>query len=477
MLFQRWWRRFAQDFHAVTAIIFAACFIPIILVVGFAVDYGMYLNQKQKVQQALDMAGLAAAKHLRMDLSAADQTVEDIAQVYFDAELASNHVAAMTDVTLVRSGMRINLDVDGTMPTSFTHLAGIDTMPLDTEAEVIYGVPSAAEIALVLDVSGSMNGVDPGETRSRIDSLRTAAKDMISVLLDPSSTIPVKIAIVPFSNMVSVGTDRAGALWLSVPVDATRTEQDCRVSDEWYQNHCTRTYSECMSDGVRSQCGTWDCSGVTTVAAEYVCTETHHTLTWHGCVRPRPEYSHLKDAHYYTQRIPGVVSFNERGCAPRMLELTDVVHDLETRIDSLEPGNDTYIPSGLMWGLRMLTGNAPFPADQSISGFAASGGLKTIILMSDGANTLAPEVTGQIEDDLDGSIANPNTREICRTIKGRGVEIYTVAYNITDIDTAALLEACASSESRFFAASSTDELKAVFEQLTKQLQRDIAVSG
>ncbi|NQY14083.1 MAG: VWA domain-containing protein [Henriciella sp.] len=125
----------------------------------------------------------------------------------------------------------------------------------------------------------------------------------------------------------------------------------------------------------------------------------------------------------------------------------------------------------------MLTGNAPFPADQSISGFAASGGLKTIILMSDGANTLAPEVTGQIEDDLDGSIANPNTREICRTIKGRGVEIYTVAYNITDIDTAALLEACASSESRFFAASSTDELKAVFEQITKQLQRDIAVSG
>jgi Flp pilus assembly protein TadG len=470
-------KRVARDSRGVTVILFAFCFVPMILAVGFAVDYGMYLNQKQKVQQALDMAGLAAAKHLSVDLSANDQTVEDIAQVYFEAELARNNIAAMTDVTLVRSGMRINLDVEGTMPTSFTQLAGIDTMPLDSETEVIYGVPSAAEIALVLDVSGSMNGVDPGETISRIDSLRTAAKDMVSVLLDPSSTIPVKIAIVPFSNMVSVGTDRAGALWLSVPADATRTEQDCRISDEWYQNNCTRTYSGCVKDGVRGMCGTWDCTGRNPANATRVCSVTHHTLTWHGCVRPRPQYSHLTDAHYYTQRIPGVVSFDDKGCAPRMMELTDVVHDLETRIDSLEPGNDTYIPSGLIWGLRMLTGNAPFPADQSISSFAAGGGLKTIILMSDGANTLAPQVTGEIEDDLDGSIANPNTREICRTIKSRGVEIYTVAYNITDIDTAALLEACASSDTRFFAASSTDELQAVFEQITKQLQRDIAVSG
>lgn len=477
MLFFKWCRRFARDFQGVTAIIFAVCFIPIILVVGFAVDYGMYLNQKQKVQEALDMAGLAAAKHLSMNLSATNRTVEDIAQDYFEAELVRNHIPTMTDVALIRSGMRINLVVDGTMPTSFSQLAGIDIMPLDTETEVIFGVPSEAEIALVLDVSESMNDVDSGETISRIESLRTAAKDMVSVLLDPSSTIPVKVAIVPFSNMVSVGTDRAAELWLSVPADGIRTEKDCRISDEWYQNNCTRTYSECTQDGVSSQCGTWDCSNQSTANATLVCTETEHTLTWHGCVRPRPEYSHLTDAYYYTQRIPGVVSFNERGCAPRMLELTDVVHDLETRIDSLEPGNDTYIPSGLIWGLRMLTGSAPFPADQSISNFAASGGLKTIILMSDGANTLAPETTGQIEDDLDGSLANPNTREICRTIKNRGVEIYVVAYNISDTDTTTLLEACASSQTRFFAASSSDELKTVFEQITKQLQRDIAVSG
>ena len=468
--------RFARDRRGVTAVIFAICFVPMILMVGFGVDYTMYLNQKQKVQEALDMAGLAAARHLHANLSASHQTVEDIAQDYFDSELAMENYISMTDVTLVRTGMRINLDVDGTMPTSFSQLAGIDTMPLDTDSEVIYGVPNKAEIVLVLDTSTSMSQTDAGDTVSRIASLKQAAKDMVSVLLDPASTMPVDIAIVPFSNLVNVGMDQSGQLWLSEPADYTLTSGHCHISQAWYEANCVRDLDVCGVDGVNGQCGTWDCSGADYSTADQDCTDYSHTLEWFGCVQPRSEIYHLKDADYYVEKIPGIVSWDADACASPILPLTDDKDDLDQKITNLSVRNETYIPSGLIWGLRMLTHSDPFPADHSITAFAHTGGLKSMILMSDGANTLAPDASGEVSD-ADITDANPNTEEICETIKKTGVELYVVAYNIADVDTTELLYDCASSPTRFYEAGSADELKNAFAQITKQLARDIAISG
>ncbi|MEM9572526.1 MAG: pilus assembly protein TadG-related protein [Pseudomonadota bacterium] len=475
MSFFRGVGRFARDCRGGTMLVFAVCFVPIILAVGFAADFGFYLTHKKKVQQALDMAGLAAARHVSDHLGSNNATLQTIADDLFKSELAKDTFITMQDVTVVRNGMRVNLAVEGTMPTSFMHLAGVSTMALSSTSEVVYGVPSKAEIVLVLDTSTSMTNVDTGETESRIESLRTAAKDMVSVLLTPSATIPVEVAIVPFSNMVNVGMGQASETWLSVPADYEYTEQDCRPPDSWYEANCTPDTQACGEDGVAGSCGTWDCTGHDEGAAS-VCTDVDYTVPWNGCVQPRTDANHLKDQAYTTDQIPGIVSTNANACASPIVPLSSNQTHLEGKIDALGVRNETYIPTGLIWGLRMLTNTDPFPADDSISNFMATGGVKSIVLMSDGANTLAPDITGEVTD-VDLSDANPNTAEVCQTIKDAGVEIYVVAYDITDVTTTTLLENCASSATRFYEASSSDELKSAFETITKQLARDLAIAG
>lgn len=476
MSFFRGVGRFARDCRGGTVLIFAICLVPIILAVGFAVDYGFYLNHKQKVQHALDMAGLAAAKHVRDHRDATNADLETIAGNYFDSEMATNTYISLEDVTLARGGMRVNLAVEGTMPTSFMQLAGVATMPLDTRTEVVFDAPSKAEFVLVLDTSTSMTNTDPGDTQSRIESLRTASKGMISALLGTTATIPVEVGIVPFSNTVNVGMGNATESWLSVPADVTFTQQDCRPPDAWYQANCTPDTHACGEDGVAGSCGTWDCSSADEDSAPIVCTDIDITGTWHGCVQPRTATNHLQDREYSTDPIPGFISTNDRACASPIVPLSDNQTTLENEIDSLDVRNETYIPSGLIWGLRMLTHTDPFRADESISAFTLDGGVKSIVLVSDGENTLAPETSGEVTD-TDISEANPNTREVCQTVKDAGVEIYVVAYNIADTTTTTLLQNCATSPSRFFEAGSSDELQTVFEEITQYLARDLAIAG
>ncbi|MEM7330404.1 MAG: pilus assembly protein [Pseudomonadota bacterium] len=484
MLFKRGVGQFARNRSGATAIIFACCLFPMILVIGFVVDFGLHHNYSSKVQRALDMAGLAAARHLNQNLGADVDDVERIAQDYFDAELDDAAYLSLNDVSVERIGMRISLDVDGTMPTSFMHLAGVTKMPLNTETEVAYGVPTEAEIVLVLDTSTSMSLTEVGSGVSRIESLKIAAKDMVSTLLDASSTVDIKIGIIPFSNRVNIGTDQASAPWLSVPADEIRDLEDCRIRDDWYEANCKKTYVNCDSDDVENLCGTWNCDDVDMSTAKKECTTYQKTWTWYGCVKPRSSASHLRDGRYGLEKIPGILSTNDWQCASPVRHLTDQVSDLNLTIDRLRVRNETYIPSGLMWGYRMLTKRKPFQSDESIGDFMTGGGIKTIVLMSDGANTLAPTPHGKITDsdsDLPGptveELANDNTKEICDRMKGDGVEVYVVAYDITDTETTDLLEDCASTESRFYSAESTDELKAVFEAIAKQIARDISIVG
>lgn len=476
-------RGLARNRRGATAITFALCLIPILMMSGFAIDFALHLTYKKKVQHALDMAGLAAARHLSQDAGADLDTIKRLARSHFQSELGDAGYISLNQVDVTRAGMRINLEVDGTMPTSIMHLAGVPTMSLFTESEAAYGIPTKIEVALVLDTSSSMSTTDAGQPKSRIASLKFAATEMVNTLMvGPDATIPVKMAVVPFSNRVNVGTDKAGKSWLSVPADFTKTEQNCHIPIEWYELNCTENSYTCDDDGVDDSCRSFDCPAGAEDAAIPVCTTESTDYSWNGCVQPRTEAYHLTDGNYGSEKIPGYLSVHiiggvsDKECASKIQKMTSDPSRVKRGINNMQVRSDTYMPSGLIWGYRMLTGQAPFRANQSISAFMRDGGAKAIVLMSDGSNTLAPEPDGSISGD-DISAADPNTTEVCNLIKAANVEIYVVAYDISDVATTALLEDCASSTSRFFTATSTDQLEAVFATITKQLGRDVSISG
>ncbi|MEO1324149.1 MAG: TadE/TadG family type IV pilus assembly protein [Pseudomonadota bacterium] len=485
MSFKRGIGRFARGRRGTTAMMFAGALLGILPAVGFVVDYGMYLNSQNRVQHALDMAGLAAARHLNQNYGSDADTVKTLTREFFKSELQGHDYITMNEVDVVRSGMRLNLEVDGTMPTSLMSLVGVDTMSLYTEAEVVFGTPTKAEIVLVLDTSYSMSKIDPGDTESRIKSLKDAAGEMVVSLVDPDSGVDIKMGVVPFSDRVNVGTDYKSAGWITGTEKEETSSERCFTSPIWLQANCDRVPEQCSNDGVSYSCYRWECHGKQPPSTAQNCTTVTTTKEWHGCVKPRSAENHLTDAGYASEKIPGHLSPNANQCASPMLPLTDVAGDLTDMIEEMEVRNKTYMPTGLIWGLRMLTPKAPFRADDTIRAFAADGGVKTIILMSDGANTMklgsSSGIVSVIKDYEVGTPAgnktNEDTSALCTLIKSKGVEIYVVAYGIDDAATTALLKGCASSESRYFEAGSTAQLKKTFEAITQQLGRDVSISG
>ena len=119
----------------------------------------------------------------------------------------------------------------------------------------------------------------------------------------------------------------------------------------------------------------------------------------------------------------------------------------------------TYIPAGLMWGWRVLSGQAPY------EGGAAE--KKYVVLMSDGANTRSPNYPYHNGSDV--SNANQITRDVCSAIEAEGIEIFTIAFQVSDTATEGLLQDCATDGGGYFDADSMAALVRAFEKVSDQM--------
>ena len=155
---------------------------------------------------------------------------------------------------------------------------------------------------------------------------------------------------------------------------------------------------------------------------------------------------------------------NER-CGTDVLPLTTNINVVEKKIEDLRTRGETYLPSGLIWGWRMLDSNEPF-ADVSNS---ETGRQRTMILMTDGKNTLS--LNQPKHDNTDEVAANTLSSELCDLIKADNIQIFAVAYKFGGGDEGAksVLRQCASSASNFFDANNQTELKNAFENIGKAL--------
>ena len=200
-------RRLIQDVRGNVAILFGFAIIPLALGVGVGVDYGRALLVRERMQSALDAATLAVGSW--PGLSDAEMKVK--AQEYFNANYpTSNSLGAVSPLSLSTSGNTIVVSVSGSVPTTFMRLANIDDVAVAASTTVMRGM-GTVEVVLALDNSGSMAG-------SKIDSLKTAANDLVDTLFDVAQNSPeadpIKIAVVPFAAGVKVGSQYANASWM-----------------------------------------------------------------------------------------------------------------------------------------------------------------------------------------------------------------------------------------------------------------------
>lgn len=190
-------RHFLRSRGGNVALYFAVAALPITILVGSAVDLARGNNAKQHVREALDLAVLAAATD--MTRGAAEEEATATGANVFADNIATLGIKASCNAPVITADARtheITGRADCTMPLTFAAVIGRDEMDLDPEAAAIYG--GKVEVALMLDVSGSMRG-------QRLSDLQSAANRLIDTLIPVSGSGDVRISLAPYSTAVNAG--------------------------------------------------------------------------------------------------------------------------------------------------------------------------------------------------------------------------------------------------------------------------------
>ncbi|MFT6223404.1 MAG: Flp pilus assembly protein TadG [Paracoccaceae bacterium] len=192
---QRLIHGFVRDESGSLIIFSLFMFLAMVAVGGLALDVLRYENIRTQLQNTTDAATLAAANLNNI------QVPNTVVEEYFaKAELSQ----FLTDVKVTQAinSRRVSASAEVNMRTSFMRFSGIETLPITTLGTAQQDAGDI-EIAIVLDVSGSMIG-------SKTSSLKTAAKNFIDTVL-PTSDIPDEerptVSLVPYNDMINLGAD------------------------------------------------------------------------------------------------------------------------------------------------------------------------------------------------------------------------------------------------------------------------------
>jgi Flp pilus assembly protein TadG len=314
-------RAWQADRSGNVAVIFGIAAIPVFGLVGAAVDYTRANAARTAMQVSLDIAALTVAKEAANLTSA---QVQNKAKKYFKAQFNYPDVKKL-DITfsMVSNGpgdFTVLAEATGSIDTTIAQVIGKKTIDLRTNAQVRWGF-KALELALALDNTGSM------AQKNKMVELKSAVKLLFSIL-KTNSKVPgdTKIAVIPFSTVVNVGTENAEATWMTF--DATVTKAN-----------------------------------------------------WTGCVADRDQPNDVKD----TTPNGAATLFPAAQCGTlaKTLPLTDNWDALNAMVDTMTPSGMTNVTIGMAWGWHALSQKEPFTQAQAVKPDVD----KVLILLTDGLNT------------------------------------------------------------------------------------------
>ena len=189
-------KAFAKNDRGAIAIVFGFALLLIALFIGAAVDTGRAFSAASSVTALLDAAALAASKEMaEQELSKAD--AEEFARNYFMRTLTAatirgvgfEGVHAEADPA---TGM-VKLDINFEVTTTFARAANVKTLRMHRSSTAALNL-KRIELAMVLDITGSMNG-------QKIADLKLAAKDLVGIMLPDNKVATNRIAVVPYSEL------------------------------------------------------------------------------------------------------------------------------------------------------------------------------------------------------------------------------------------------------------------------------------
>lgn len=493
--------------QAGTVFAMSAITLPVILGATLAaLEYSEAANIKSDIRNKLDAAAIVATRSGNPERTDPSGELDVAGSTFFLNSIKASEVRA-TDIT-VDFGYDAERDFVWAEAT-YTPKTTTNTLPFGKttlRSEVKPRRPAQLELALALDLSGSMNWAFDGSKNAptgarRIDGLRDAFRSMMTGI-ETDDRLEARVAVVPFSSMVDIGNlffpkVAAGQASKFKHYQDAYTLEDAGLFDS------ATTYPDgfvaiprTTPDGFPAQQGVWATERARVSASggpelwlappgsgaeipirgqfgfkEQVCLQDYIRKYGSKCVnisssRPNGNNS-LLDIAWFAPRT---------GVLP--LSSTSAAADF---VDSLEPmGSTSGALVGTEWALNMLNPQwhdfiqHPTGAPSAFSGETA----KAIVVMTDGVfnGSFAPAI--KKSGSYEGPFQFFDT--ICDFAKDQDVTVFTVALslgtNSNDDEAKAALRKCAGAKVRYFDVETKDDLVSAFKDIAASYKK-MRVSG
>ncbi len=316
------------------AMMFALAVVPIMGLVGAAVDYSRANSDKAAMQAAVDATALMLSKNVSTLTTA---QISQEATNYFNALFTRSEVTnvVLTPTYTNNNGSQVVITATGTLATKFMKIMGYQNLNINVASTVKWG-NQRLRVALVLDNTGSM------ADNNKIGALQTATNNLLTQLKNAVvNNGDVYVSIIPFVKDVNVDPVNYNALW----IDWT----------DWDANNGT-----CSSSKYSNK--------ATCLSHLKIWTPNNHN-TWNGCVVDRGAAnapSALNTDTNVSPPVPGVtdtlLSAEQYGSCPQaLMALSYNWTSMTTLVNNMSPGGNTNQAIGLALGWMSLVGGGPFP--------------------------------------------------------------------------------------------------------------------
>lgn len=430
MNIQRHIRRFGRARGGNIAMMSALIAVPMLGLLGGAIDLMRVNQMRAEIQGAID-AGVLALTEIGNNNEPKQTVVSFVEANLRQSSIDPDDIDIKVKVTEALNQKIVKVNASYEMKTYFLGVIGFSKMNVDVESQGIQSFEDV-EIAIVLDISGSMNG-------DKFTNMQAAAKTFVNTVLTDDVKDKTTITIVPFSSNVNVGDD----FWEFVKKSTVDNNHDVKFSDGHIWDGCVEFGSSDFDDSKP---------------------KSNNLVNM-----PRWYNTHWNPTRFCPE------SNNE------VLYLSNTKSDLTTMIGNLSVSQSTSLDVGALVGLKALSPNmkghlkgdmhAKHPASYD------SGTIKILIFMTDGEATDYDNPNNGC-DTVDSikvmgvwvdctyvkksaaSIRSDFTK-VCNAAKAKGIMIYTIGFQISDGSTSdLLLEDCATTKSQYYFVETLDISKA-----------------
>jgi Flp pilus assembly protein TadG len=493
-------RRLWRSRRGAVALIAGLAALPLLAAVGAAVDLTRLYLVHSRLVTATDAAALAGARAIN------DPDRDTQIQRWFWTNFTRRSAASTTGfldagvgsftVTTEDSNRVVRVRVTASLPTTFLRLFGTDRLTVYAD-QAARRQDRGMELALVLDVTGSMAGAS-------MTALRDSARDLINIVYGANETIPnLLVSIVPYTATVNIGRGRTD--WL-VPgaLDPAQYNPtvwrgcvEARHLGGEDETETPPTLAPFMPHLWRSTRGTYGAN--------------RGDNDWQAgtITEPNPE-SPPSDAAQ--NALGNNAAGPNLGCGRAVTPLTAERSVLLNEIANLRAthrgGTMANLGLQLGWGTLSPRWQGLWGRTGSPLAYGTPYIDKVLVLMTDGANewfdwpdgapgactisATGPCYTGYVNDgDADrtaygrlrenrlglAAATNANARteinnrmaRLCTRIKATGIIVYTITFNLNVAATQTLFRNCATVPDYYFNSPDTASLRAAFQEIGRQL--------